>query len=529
MPKWLVFICILSLSMSCTDKYESAAEYATKSEALYAAGNLAEARLNIQKAIAERDDVAAFYILLGRIEVKAEQPISAFNAYSLALDLEADNLEVLQNIADIGLQTGRLTEAEEAASRILLLAPASTGAMLVKGFIAIDQGRFDDAEKAAGDIFAISSSDEGGVILAARIDALQGRTEAALAKIDNSIATIGETNALNVTRLEILRVLGNSKAMARIFPAILKTMSDDTDFRLDYINLLYKMGDMAAARREGRGLLSQQPNNRSPLEKLTSLWSQYDKEPLSEAQLLSMTETATVVTQIVLARHYYNEGDFDKAASLAAGPSANNVAEGIALEARILLAQGQSKKAEQLAGKVIQSDARNEDALLVRSAIHFGAKNFDRAIEDANVVVSDAPLNPMGYVALANALFAKGASVRARQVFEKGMSSLPQSLLLASHYKQFLIKIGDTGRIVSLARSVALASPSSTNAWQNYLTLCRQYADSNCSNKASAGLARAQRSFVIDDLPGTPKRRGLFARITPEKICSTTGGICTDN
>lgn len=529
MPKWLAIVCILSLSMSCTDKYESAAEYATQSEALFASGNLVEARLNIQKAIAQRDDVAAFYILLGRIELQAEQPVSAFNAYSLALDLEADNLEVLQNIADIGLQTGRVQEAKEAASRILLLAPASTGAMLVKGFIAIDEGRFDDAQKAVDDIMAINPSDEGGVILGARIDALQGRTEAALAKIDNSIATIGQTNALNVTRLEILRVLGNPKGMASVFPAILKTMKDDADFRLDYINLLYKMGNIAAARSESKVLLSKEANSRPPLEKLTALWSQYDKAPLTETELKDIAGMSTVVTQIILARHFYTEGNFDTAARLVAGPVGNKVAEGIALQARILLAQGQSKAASDLAGKVIQADARNEDALLVRSAIHFAGKNYDRAIEDANVVVSDAPLNPMGYVALADAHFAKGAPVRARQVFEKGMSSMPQSLFLASHYKQFLVKIGDTQRIVSLARSVALASPSSTKAWKNYQSQCQLYADSNCSSKALAGLARAQRSYIIDEPPGTPKRRGLFARITPEKICATTGGICTDS
>lgn len=529
MPKWLATTFILLLLVSCTDKYESAARYATQSEALYTAGNLMEARLNIQKAIAQRDDVAAFYILLGRIEVQAKQPVSAFNAYSLALDLEADNLEVLQNIADIGLQTGRVQEAEDAASRILLLAPASTGAMLIKGFIAIDEGRFDDAQKSVSDIIAINPSDEGGVILGARIDAFEGRSEAALAKIDKSIATIGETNALNVTRLEILRLLGNAKGMASVFPAILKEMDDDADFRLDYINLLYKMRNKAAARREARVLLSQEANNRAPLEKLTALWSQYDEAPLTETELEAIMGKATMVTQTMMARHYYSGSNFDMAARLVAGPVGNKVTEGIALLARIKLALGQSKAASVLAAKVIQSDARNEDALLVRSAIHFDTKNYDRAIEDANVVVSDAPLNPAGYVALAEAHFANGATVRARQVYEKGMSSIPQSLYLASHYKQFLLKIGDTQRVVSLARSLALASPSSTKAWQNYLSQCEEYADINCSNKAAAGLAQAGRSYFIDEPPGTPRRRGLFARITPEKICSMTGGICTGN
>lgn len=142
-------------------------------------GDLETARSSIRQAIATRDDVADYYVLLGRIELQAERPTSAFNAYSPGLDLQADNPEVLQAIAELGLQTGRLHEADEAADRMLLLMPNAVQAMLVKGFIAIDDGRIPDAWKMANDILALNPNDEGGIILLARLRALEGQQDQA--------------------------------------------------------------------------------------------------------------------------------------------------------------------------------------------------------------------------------------------------------------------------------------------------------------------------------------------------------------
>jgi hypothetical protein len=93
----------------------------------------------------------------------------------------------------------------------------------------------------------------------------------------------------------------------------------------------------------------------------------------------------------------------------------------------------------------------------------------------------------------------------------------------------FLADVGDTGRMLSLDREVALASPSSVRSWKIFLATCLQSGNIDCKQFATNGLANAKKSYVLDDPPGTPRRRGLFARITPEKICETTGGICTES
>ena len=513
---------------SCDDKLERASEFATIAEQQFTAGDIDAARSNVQKAIAARDDVAAYYVLLGRIEVQSQKPISAFNAFSLALDLEADNLQILQSIADLGLQTGRVKEAKEAAERILILAPGSPNALLVKGFIALDEGRFDEAQTTANDILALDPQDEGGIILSARIDALQGRSEDALAKINQTIATIGETSALNATRLEIYRLLGQPARLLETMPAILKNVDANSEYQVDYINLLYKTGNLDAARNTVLKVLKDPITNTQQLTKLMDIWSEYDPTPLTASQISSLAKIGSPVMQITLARHLLLS-ETQYSSQMLSGPLKAGLPEAKALLSRIMLAEGNTRPAYEIADQILTDDPRNEDALLVRSARLTAEKKFDEAIADANVVVSDAPQNVFGYVMLGNALSAKGNKVRARQVFEQGMDALPQSRILAQHYKERLLSWGDKKRIVSLDKEVAMASPSSMKSWNFFGESCSRFGDASCAKEAKQGLARARISFVVDDPPGTPRRRGLFARITPEKICATTGGICTES
>ncbi len=511
----------------CTDALQSAADDASAAESQLAAGNLDEARQSIRRAIAARDDVAGYYVLLGRIELRAQRPASAFNAYSMALDLQADNAEVLQSIAELGLQTGRIREAEEAADRMLLLVPGSTRAMLVKGFIAIDNGQLDDARRMATQILATNANDEGGIILSARIDALQGNIAKAMTDINRAISAIGETDALNVTLLEIYRVQGDAKGMRRIFPLILKSMTEDATYQIDFINLLYKSGDVAAARAEAVKAIESKPNDTSLLRALGELWNEYDRRPLSASQLAYLGESGTRASQIALARFYLSHGEHETARRLLMRPHSSGVVEAQGLMARVLLARGDAKRAEALAERLLAIDARNEDSLLVRSARHLAAGRTDRAIEDANIVVSDSPEEYLGYVALADAYRAKGSGIRARQTFERGVDALPQSRMLVDAYRNFLLAEGDTARVVTLYQDLAMAKPSSVPAWAAYSRVCAEFGDALCAAKVTSGLARAKTSFAVDDRPGTPHRRGLFARITPEQICAATGGVCT--
>jgi tetratricopeptide (TPR) repeat protein len=512
---------------SCSDRFDKAAELAAMAEAQFAGGNIEEARQNIQRAIIARDDVAAYFILLGRIELQSGKFPSAFNAYSRALDLQADNLEVLQAIAELGLQTDRLQEAEEAADRMLLLSPGSTRAMLVKGFLAIEANRLDDARRFADLIAAQDPTDEGGAILTARLQALDGDFAGGAATMLRTIAAVGDTEALNATLLEIYRAQGNAAGMRKAFPKVIAAAGKDSRYQLDFVNLLYKIGDIGAARNEAIRAIEAQPNDPVRHRALRQIFLEYDTAPLSDAQRDFFARSGTRATQLSLARFYLDSGQYEAARTMLARLAGEGAVEAQALSARIAVAQKQEKEADALVSLVLASDPRNPDALIARANRRLSQRKIDAAIEDANIVVSDAPQEYGGYAALANAYLAKGSRVRAQQVFERGIDFLPQSELLTGLYESFLRKADERVRIVSLYGELASAKPSSAGIWQKLSRVCREFDDRVCEAKAERGLAAAKQSFVIDEPPGTPRARGLFARITPEQICRSSGGICT--
>jgi len=525
--KLALLLVLAALSTACEDKVSKAADYAAVAEAQLGSGNLDEARKNIQRAIATRDDVAEYFILLGRIELQSQKLPSAFNAYSRALDLQADNLEVLQAIAELGLQTDRLAEAEEAADRILLLSPGSNRALLVKGFLAIEAGKLDEARKFATELLTQNQNDEGGVILMARLQALDGKFGDAIDAINKAILAIGETEALNATLLEVYRAQGNADGMAKTFPKIIAKSGRTSKYQLDYINLLFKLGKRPAALAEALEAIKASPNDRTTLASLTELFLEYERQPLSDAQRSAMAQSGTRALRITLARFYYDSAQFAEAETLLARLLEENVIEAQGLMARVALAQGKTKEADALLSSVLGNDPRSPDALLARSERSLSSGKIDEAIEDANIVVSDAPQDYGGYAALANAYLAKGSKIRARQVFERGMDALPQNDRLAARYEAFLRSIGDKERALSLYGDLAAAKPSSVQAWNLFARVCKEFGDEVCQMKVKRGLAVARTSFVIDEVPGTPRARGLFARITPEQICRSAGGVCT--
>lgn len=522
----IVLACAPLIS-ACDDRINEAAQYAAMGAAQLEAGNLQEARENAQRAILARDDVADYFVLLGRIELQDGKLPSAFNAYSRALDLQADNLEILQAIAELGLQVGRLNEAEEAADRMLLLFPGALRAMLVKGFLAIEAGQLEDAERFANEILAQNPNDEGGVILSARLLALQGNFEGAVNTLLQTREVVGDTEALTATLLEIYRAQGNAQGMRAQFPKVITAAGEDSNYQIDFVNFLYKTGNITMARAEAAKAIAAQPNDPMRLALLSNLFLEYDRSPLTPAQLSTVAESGTLATRLALARLFFDTAQYKEARRLLAQPLAEGAADAQALEARIALAEGRVKESDRHIGAVLAEDPRNPDALLARAGRRLASGKFDGAIEDANIVVSDAPQEYAGYAALANAYLAKGSEIRARQVFERGVDFLSQSELLAARYEAFLRKVGDRARIISLYGDLAVAKPSSVKAWQEFSRVCEEFGNRVCAAKVKRGLAASGRSYVIDEPPGTPRARGLFARITPEQICRSSGGVCT--
>jgi len=217
------------------------------------------------------------------------------------------------------------------------------------------------------------------------------------------------------------------------------------------------------------------------------------------------------------ARYLIGRGRPDLAAEVlqaeTGGNSAPGSADSRALYATALYKQGNVVAAKEIADGILRNDRNNIDALLVRARIAIRQRDLTAALNDAQIVVRDFPMSEQGRVLLADIYLARNDPQRARQSYEDAVSDLPQSLLLARTYTQYLLKTGGGARAVEVARTFTRKSPSSVAGWDLFANVCKQAGNSGCMAQALAGREKAASVYTVDDRPGSVRGRGLFGRL----------------
>lgn len=474
-------------------------------------GNLAAAREAVQRSLATRDDIPEVHALNGRIALASNDPLGAYQAYSRVLELDAANMDALLAVSELALQLGRVRDAETTADRALALDPNAPRALLVKGLIALDRKRLPEAIGYANKILEFRAIDEGGTVLKARALATGGDFDEARSVIERASGSQGPTEAMLATLLEIDRAREDADGLKVAFQRLLAKIPRNAELKLDYANFLYKTGDKARARAIIRSFFSEPSDDRTTLNTISALWTEYDPVPMTPEELDNIAASGSVMQREIVGQFLLRSGQVPSAIDVLS-PQEGRPSGVEGLFARALHAAGRTAQAREIMAQILERDKLNPEALLLRATLAQEARRFRQAIVDAQLVLRDNPENPDAYWVLAQAFAADGQRPMARQIMEQGVRLMPQSAVLYERYILFLYHINDMGRAMSIARNYALASPASLHAWKQYEAVC-QRAGSSCLEDAQKGYQKALTRYEIDPRPGTPPKRSLFGKL----------------
>jgi Tfp pilus assembly protein PilF len=514
-PFWckiVVTCCILAMLSSCAGRNEEAARHAILAQQALNGKNLAAARAEIAAAIADRDDIAEYHVLRGRIELAAGSQSAAFNAYDNALALDATNAEALLAVAQLGLTTGNVQDSFEATERFLALAPTNPDALLVRGIHSIIRRNYTEAIQFADKILADDPDNEGGLILKARALFMLRRPEDALATVEK--ISSGETDSIPaaLTRLEIYRAQGQASKMIPEFELLRKLRPDDLPLRIDEANLRLKLGQRAQGDRLVEDVLADPQAGRDVADQAIALWREYGDPKLSENDLETIARTGSIVSRTALSRFLLERG---RAASAARIISRLPASFSRGLEARLLILSGKGEAAQRVAADVLDQDNTNCDALIAASGGALQHRQADDALRFAQQAASECPSLPSGWLLAANAYEALGRESGVNRVYGQALDANKQSSLLTRAYADWLVSQKRTREALAMARRLTRYAPALLSAWQLYGDLCRRF-DNSCLAEASGGLARARTLLGIDLPPGTLPPNGLFGRFVEQ-------------
>lgn len=505
----------LSTAISgCTKSEEKAMASGALAQQQLQAGQIAASRQTVRKAIAQDDDIPQLYVLQGRIELAAKNRDAAFTAYSQALALDAGNNEALQAVAQLGLQAGHAREAQDAVDRMLALNPSDPAALMASGLLQLSENKVAQAELTANQLLKYKPGDAVGLLLKARAQMINGNTAEAMKTIDLADPDAGQAEGVALMRLEVARALRDAPAMMAQFDRLQKLSPDDLDLRADEINLAYKIGDTARARKVLGAALRYPKIDDYWARKLIELVAEYDQAPFDAATLATLGQKTNRQVIEALGRYYIGSRQPAAARSLFSG---NSNQAGRAIRVRLDAVAGDDAVALAAADAVLARDKTNCDALLARADVTLRQLKSDTALLAAQTAQGQCPQDTAGWVLLARAYEQKRDAAGVERVFEQGIKANPRQSFLFGQYADWLIANGKSARAVSVARLVTLNAPALVSGWGLYLRIATAARDPAARSEALQGVGRARTMLGIDIPRGEPPAHGTLFQRLPDR------------
>lgn len=496
----------------CASKAERANDLYVKAQQLAQAGQVAEAKKELMRATAIREDAPDIWFALGQLRLASGELSEAFTAFARADELRPGDANTLRPLAYAGYMIGATRLAKDANDRLLALDPADPQGLAISGMLALDKGEPEATIEAADKILSAAPGDQSGLLLKARAIAVQGRVDDAIALLKNAPGT-GETKTgLDLALLQFYRARGDAAAMKSVFPALIDAQKTNAELALDYANLLYRTGDIANARKVWTTAVLQRRDDAKFLAWAFELFD--DMEPDAKPVWLDARLTTLPASALRSAAGQYLILRKDYAAALALitqGKGAATADRG--LQALALDGLGRRAEAQALVDAVLSETGSDQDpnALLLRARWAIPARQFDRASADAQTALLADPSNLGARLVLAQSYAASQQPLRVRQVLAQAVRDLPRSRRALVAYINFLQSQGDHDTAIAASRNFADGNLSQPWAWATVMSSCQKVNDGGCVISAKKRYDTALRDYSFTN-PARPfKVRGLFS------------------
>lgn len=538
MTRFVVLALFLALA-GCTSPEEKAAKASTRFDMLYAQRDYAAARIEIKKAIAVQEESPEYWMKLARVELATTRYLDAFAAYERVVELEKNNDEALQGMAELAYAGGNIDESERLADQVLEREPRSLRMLLVKGSVAAARQEGPAARAIAEQMLDIDPTNEGGAILLARAQYLSGDRGTAIATLARSIAKDGETVPKLMAVLDLYTGLNDFRSIARTFARLFAQQPRNVDIRLDYVRVLYEQGRPDRALAMLARLTRRHPGDTGLQQRIVDIWTEMGSEMVDVEQVRRFVmaggdkQMKVALGRLLIERGRHADAEKVLRPYVDKGEITAGNVEADVHYAGALSGLGRRGEALALVDRLLAFDDNNPRALLMRVRISVARGDLVQALRDAQLLVRDNPAMMEGRVALADIYVRRNEPILADDAYAQAMNDLSEDGGMLAAYIRYLRGKGRTGMASDAARRFTRENPRSREGWHERGRLCIELADAECV---------AQAFNALDQIPGGPRirytletswvaRDGTARRVTAaagqrSASCGSTGASC---
>ena len=435
---------------------------ADRAEALYdaamAARALPMARDAIRKAAGIDENEPRYWLKLGRVQLSLGALQDALTAYERVLDFDPENVEALQNAAELSAAGGLFTEAKEHVAVLLKLLPDDARGQIVVIALAVRERRFAEAVRRVDELAARGIQTDDMVVL-------KSRALAGLRDDPGAVALLEARDRQTPGSVPILRELGNvytrlgnKSGVNRTMARLAAIVPDNVEFQLAGARELAGQGRAADARARADAAQARAAADPDAQVKIVDYWL----DIAGRAEALAAARRAAAgggdAVKIAMAQKLLDLGAPAEALRLIAPfarPDAPVGADNVTprtIYGNALFAGGRVAQAGKVADDVLRFDDTNIPGLLLRTRIGIAYRRYDQALIDAQMLVNGDPSSEAGLLALAKVQELRGERTLAGLSYGKAVKLFPDSLVALNANADWLMRTGRRRDAVLLAR-----------------------------------------------------------------------------
>lgn len=439
----------------------------------------------IAQATVLDDNDPVRWIKLGAVQNILDRPAQAMISYQRALDLAPDNLDALENLAILAVRAKDYSSAKRFVEPLLLLSPNNPNGMLASGAIAVGERRFPDAEAIAAQIIAAAPERTEGYALRLVILRAQDKPKEAIALIEQRLAVNPTDQELLLQALDLYRGQGDFAGVRRTAVRLAPLFPNDPRYAMESARAFHAEGREADARKILQDLSTRYRTNGPLMASIARYWRETNPPAFALDQIRTLAKAGGPAVKAALGDVLIDMGDVPTVLTMLrplAGDkvTARNV-DPQTVYARALLASGQAGPAEIKVAAILDYDATNVAALVLRARIGFARHDLAPALNDAQLALTGDQGNEQAALLVAQIYLAMGNAPLAQKAFGDARQAFPDSMGVVRQWTDSLLARHDLPQATAISADFARRHIRYDAAWQLYGRLCTATGDPLCA------------------------------------------------
>ena len=389
------------------------------------------------------------------------------------VELDPSDVESRVKLGKFMLLTGTMDEAVRLSDEALALAPEGAEALALSASVRARLEDFGQATERANKALEINPTQADAYIVLAAERMAANDVRAAIAHLDAGIDAGVEGDYLVLIKLQLLEELEDIEGATAVYERLVDLRADDVGVQRGYAQFLLRNGNTEDGRAVIEKMVADNPDDDQPVYDLISLIAATEGAEAAEARLSAFVASSPerYALRRSLAQIKTANGDREGAAEILTEVSkdAGGEPDGLAAEttlATLSLDDGDTEDARARVDAVLSEDARQVDALYLKSRIAIQEGRLDEAVADLRTALTEAPNSAPILGLLARAHELAGSTDLAEDQYSNAFRVSGAEAGPSLAYANFLGRRGRLELAENVLGDALERSPNSPDVWR---------------------------------------------------------------